>query len=80
MHSIKKYITIDKQIQNGQAVFSGTRVPIQTLFWHLEKGITIQEFLTDFPSVTKSQVIGVLEIANKIVASDQIKKIYEAVA
>ncbi len=80
MSSFKKYITIDKKIQNGQAVFSGTRVPIQTLFWHLEKGITIQEFLADFPSVTKEQVVGVLEIANKIVASDQIKKIYEAVA
>ncbi len=80
MSSFKKYITIDKKIQNGQAVFSGTRVPIQTLFWHLEKGITIQEFLIDFPSVKKEQVLGVLEIANKIVASDQIKKIYEAVA
>ena len=54
-------------------------MPVQTLFWHLEKGITIKEFLGDFPSVSKKQVIGVLEIANKIVNSAQLEKIYEAV-
>ena len=80
MTDLKKYITIDREIQSGQPVFSGTRVPIQTLFWHLEKGKTIREFLADFPSVTDEQVIGVLEIANRIVASDQIDKIHEAVA
>ncbi|MEM9338103.1 MAG: DUF433 domain-containing protein [Bacteroidota bacterium] len=69
------HITVDPEIQNGQPVFSGTRVPVQSLFWHLEKGITIE----DFPSVTKEQAIGVLEIANKIVNSAQVDQIYEAV-
>ncbi|WP_373495483.1 DUF433 domain-containing protein [Aquiflexum sp.] len=59
---MKKYITIDPEIQNGQPVFSGTRVPVETLFWHLEKGISIDEFLEDFPSVTKQQAIGVIKI------------------
>ncbi len=77
MSTIGGYITVDPEIQNGQPVFSGTRVPVQTLFWHLEKGITIEAFLEDFPSVTKEQAIGVLEIANKIVNSAQLGQIYE---
>ena len=79
MSTIGRYITVDPEIQNGQPVFSETRVPVQTLFWHLEKGITIDEFLKDFPSVTKEQAIGVLEIANKIVNSAQLGQIYETV-
>lgn len=79
MSNIRSYITIDKDIQNGQPVFAGTRVPVQTLFWHLEKDISIEEFLEDFPSVTKEQAIGVLEIANKIVNSAELEKIYEIV-
>ena len=79
MSKVGDYITIDKDIQNGQPVFCGTRVPVQTLFWHLEKGISIEEFLLDFPSVTKEQAVGVLEIANKIVNSGQLDKIYETI-
>ncbi len=62
MNSIGKYITIDKDIQNGQPVFSGSRVPVQTFFWHLEKDISIEEFLEDFPSVSREQAFGVLEL------------------
>lgn len=47
MEDLKKYITVDPDIQSGQPVFSGTRVPVEILFWHLEKGITIDEFLED---------------------------------
>jgi uncharacterized protein (DUF433 family) len=79
MSIVGNHITVDQEVQNGQPVFSGTRVPVQTLFWHLEKSITIEEFLEDFPSVTKEQVIGVLEIANKIVNSAQLDKFYETV-
>jgi uncharacterized protein (DUF433 family) len=80
MRDFKRIITVDPEIQNGQPVFSGTRVPVETLFWHLEKGITIEEFLEDFPSVSKEQAIGVIGIAHKIVTSSNIDKIYEAVA
>ncbi len=79
MSTIGGHITVDPEIQNGQPVFTGTRVPVQTFFWHLEKGISIEEFLEDFPSVTKEQAIDVLEIANKIVNSTQLDKIYETV-
>ena len=61
MDAIKNYITINREIQNGQPVFTGTRVPIQTLFWHLERNITLEEILEDFPSVSKDQAIAVLE-------------------
>lgn len=80
MENMKKYITIDPEVQHGQPVFSGTRVPVETLFWHLEKGISIDAFLEDFPSVTREQAIGVIRIAHKILTSEDINKIYEAVA
>lgn len=79
MKKISDYITIDKEIQSGKPVFTGTRVPVQTLFWHLEKGISIEEFLQDFPSVTREQATGVLEIANKLVNSAELEKFYETV-
>lgn len=47
----------------GAAVFSGTRVPVQTLLDYLEAGETIDEFLAGFPMVTREQVIAFLEDA-----------------
>jgi uncharacterized protein (DUF433 family) len=70
-------INIDQEILGGTPVFSGTRVPVETLFVHLEKGIPLEEFLDDFPTVTREQAIEVLEIASKIVSSKNFKKIYE---
>lgn len=43
----------------------GTRVPIQSLFDHLEKGIPIDEFLLDFPTVWKEQAIALLIFRNQ---------------
>ena len=80
MYNIKDYINIDKEILSGNPVFKGTRVPIQSLFDHLEKGIALDEFLLDFPSVNKDQAIAVLEIAGKILTSKNIEKIYETAA
>ena len=67
MLNIKDYISIDKAVLNGQAVFKGTRVPVESLFWHLEKGISLEEFLDDFPTVSKEKAIAVLEIAGKMI-------------
>ena len=77
---ITDIITIDKEIQSGTPVFTGTRVPIQSLFWHLEEGVTIDEFLEDFPSVSKDQVIQLLEFTNKIIHTPEIIQMYETVA
>lgn len=80
MEIIKDIITIDKDILGGQPVFKGTRVPVESLFMHLEKGISLDEFLDDFPSVTRKQAIAILEIAEKLVTSKNIEKLYEAAA
>lgn len=70
-------ITIDSEILGGTPVFKGTRVPVETLFDHLESGITIDAFLDDFPSVTKDQVIQVLELVGQLFSTDKIKQFYE---
>ena len=61
---LKEIITIDKDILAGQPVFSGTRVPVESLFDHLEEGVGLDEFLEDFPTVSKQQAIALLDIAN----------------
>jgi len=77
---IHEVITIDNEILSGQPVFTGTRVPVETLFDHLESGVTLDEFLTDFPGVSRDQAVALLDIANKIMTSGNIVKLYEAVA
>ena len=51
----------------GTPVFTGTRVPVKTLIDYLEDGKPIGDFLEDFPSVSLSQAIGILEIAKETV-------------
>ena len=54
----------------GTAVFSGTRVPVQTLLDYLESGESIDDFLAGFPSVSREQVVGFLEQAkDRLVAA-----------
>ncbi|WP_293788071.1 DUF433 domain-containing protein [uncultured Pedobacter sp.] len=77
MEALKDIISTNADVLGGLPVFAGTRVPVETLFFHIEKGITIDEFLEDFPSVSKVQVINVLEVVNKLITSDRIDKIYE---
>lgn len=54
-------MTRNWEILGGTAVFAGTRVPACTLIDCLEGGYTIDEFLEDFPTVTRDQVITFLE-------------------
>lgn len=77
---IQDIIHIDKEIQNGQPVFVGTRVPVDSLFDHLEAGVSLDEFLDDFPSVTNVQAVALLEIASKLLTSQKADQIYEALA
>jgi uncharacterized protein (DUF433 family) len=51
----------DPEILGGERVFNATRVPVRSLFDHLEAGDSIDDFLEGFPSVTREQVIAVLE-------------------
>ena len=63
-------ITVDPEIHSGTPVFAGTRVPIKTLFDHLEAGDPLEVFLDDFPSVSRDLAIGVLEEAHAALMSD----------
>jgi uncharacterized protein (DUF433 family) len=51
----------DAEILGGEPVFKGTRVPVKSLFDHLEAGDSIEAFLDGFPSVKREQVIALLE-------------------
>ena len=77
---VKQLITIDKAILAGTPVFAGTRVPVESLFDHLEAGHSLDEFLSDFPSVTRQQAIDLLDAANKIMTSDKLEQLYASVA
>jgi len=80
MYRIRDYINIDKEILSGNPVFKGTRVPIQSLFDHLEKGLPLDEFLDDFPSVKKEQAVAIIEIAGKLLSSKNLEQLYETSA
>jgi uncharacterized protein (DUF433 family) len=54
-------ITIDPDILGGTPVFTGTRVPVKTLFEYLENNYSLDEFLECFPSVTRDMACRVLE-------------------
>jgi len=56
-------IASSPDVLGGTPVFSGTRVPVQTLIEYLEGGETIDDFLQGFPTVTRDQVIAFLEEA-----------------
>ena len=63
----KQLITISPEIQSGTPVFYNTRVPVKNLFDYLKAGDTLEEFLDDFPSVSKQQAVRVLQMAENIV-------------
>ncbi len=73
-------IHTDPEILHGTPVFKGTRVPVESLFWHLEDGITVDEFLDDFPGVTRQQCHAVIEIAAKMLGSKKWIELYENAA
>lgn len=73
-------ISINPKVMSGIPVFKGTRVPVQSLFDHLELGISVNEFLDDFPTISKEQVIAVLKIAERLLTASNLTSIYEAAA
>ncbi len=53
----------DPDVLGGVPIFRGTRVPFQTLLEYLEGGQTLDEFLDDFPTVTRDAAVRALELA-----------------
>jgi uncharacterized protein (DUF433 family) len=62
----------DPEILGGTPVFAGTRVPVRILFEHLEAGDSLDDFLDNFPTVTRDQTTALLDLAMKqIIGSDE---------
>ena len=59
--NVESVITKDPQILGGTPVFVGTRVPFEALVDYMEGGRTLDEFLDDFPTVTKEMAVAALE-------------------
>ena len=53
-------ITIDPEVLSGTPVFRGTRVPVDALLSNIEAGLTVDEFIENFPTVTREHVLQVL--------------------
>ena len=58
-------LTRDPEVQGGAPVFAGTRVPVQNLMDYLAAGQPLDEFLEDFPSVSREQAMKVLRLAQE---------------
>jgi uncharacterized protein (DUF433 family) len=63
MMQLSQVVQSNPDILGGTPVFVGTRVPVQSLFDHLEGGDTLDEFLHQFPSVKREQAIAALDLA-----------------
>jgi uncharacterized protein (DUF433 family) len=69
MTAVSPVMHADPDILGGTPVFIGTRVPVRTLLDYLEAGDSLHEFLEDFPSVTREQVVAALELAKQMLVS-----------
>ncbi|MCH8152326.1 MAG: DUF433 domain-containing protein [Planctomycetes bacterium] len=58
-------IQCSKDVLGGTPVFAGTRVPVQTFIDYLEAGDRLDDFLDDFPTVSRAQALSALELAKK---------------
>jgi len=63
-------VTRDPEIMSGALCFAGTRVPVKNLFDYLEGSSSLEEFLEDFPSVSRERAVAVLEAARQSLAAD----------
>ncbi len=71
MATLNGVIVKNPNILGGTAVFRGTRVPFQALLDYLEGGQTLDEFLDDFPTVTREAAISALELAKASASAEK---------
>jgi uncharacterized protein (DUF433 family) len=76
---ITTLINIDPELLGGTPVFAGTRVPIQTLFDHLETSVPLDKFLDYFPSVSREQAVFLLKVASQLLTANNVAQLYAAV-
>ncbi|MCE2691740.1 MAG: DUF433 domain-containing protein [Betaproteobacteria bacterium] len=63
-------VTRDPEVMSGALCFAGTRVPVKNLFDYLEGSSSLEDFLEDFPSVSRDRAVAVLEVARERLAAD----------
>ena len=63
-------VTRDPEIMSGALCFAGTRVPVKNLFDYLEGSSSLEEFLEDFPSVSRERAVAVLKAAHQSLVAD----------
>jgi uncharacterized protein (DUF433 family) len=66
MTDLRTIVHSDPEIHSGTPVFVGTRVPVRTLLDYLQGGDTLEEFLDNYPSVTREQAVAFLEEAGRV--------------
>jgi uncharacterized protein (DUF433 family) len=66
-------ITISSEYLSGAPIFTGTRVPVQALFDYIEAGDPLDEFLEDFPNVSREHAVAVLEMARQAAVAEASK-------
>ena len=67
----RSIISRDTEVLGGAPVFTGTRVPVDTLLAHLKAGDSLEVFLEDFPSVTRDQAESALDLASELLAAER---------
>lgn len=60
-HPLFGVVWVNPERMSGTPCFAGTRVPVTSLFDHLEAGDALDAFLDDFPGVTRDQAVAVLD-------------------
>ena len=63
-------ITVDPEIMSGTPVFQGTRVPVEALMDNLAAGVSLDDFLDNFPTVSREQALAVISFS-----TDNLKKL-----
>ena len=63
-------VSRDPEIMSGVLCFAGTRVPVKSLFEYLDGSSSLEEFLEDFPSVSRQRAVAVLEAARQQLTAD----------
>ena len=69
MSTLESVVHSDPEVLGGTPVFAGTRVPIKNFIDYLAAGDSLEQFLDDFPSVTRKQAVAALELARDLLTS-----------
>lgn len=65
-------ISVHPEIQDGAPVFTGTRIRIETFYDFLRIGVSVSEFLDEFPSITRDQALEVYDLVTQQYTPDDI--------